>query len=357
MPSPIPSRRTRLERGSLLLLLITVSLALIWILLPFYGAILWSIVISLLFAPVQTRLRTRLQMGATPAALLTLSMVVLIGILPVLLISVSLTNEVAGLYLRMQAGEANPMPYLRGLFDALPADVIEALKRMGVGDFASLQRHLNASLAKISQFLASQAYSFGQNTLGFGTSVAIMLYLAFFLIRDGEQIVRQLGRAMPLAPAHKADLYDKFTTVIRATVKGNLFVAALQGLLGGLAFWFFDVGGALLWGVLMAFLSILPAVGAGLVWGPVALYFFLNGEIWQGVTMTAYGILVIGMVDNLLRPILVGKDTRMPDYLVMITTLGGMAVFGLNGFVIGPVIAAMVMAVWHIFTASREAQD
>ncbi len=166
-----------------------------------------------------------------------------------------------------------------------------------------------------------------------------------------------LGRAMPLAPAHKADLYDKFTTVIRATVKGNLLVAALQGLLGGLAFWFFDLHGALLWGVLMAFLSILPAVGAGLVWGPVALYFFLNGEIWQGVTLTAYGVLVIGMVDNLLRPILVGKDTRMPDYVVMITTLGGMAVFGLNGFVIGPVIAAMVMAVWHIFTASREAQD
>ncbi|WP_414896363.1 AI-2E family transporter, partial [Roseateles sp.] len=163
MPSPIPSRRTRLERGSLLLLLITVSLALIWILLPFYGAILWSIVISLLFAPVQSRLRSRLHMRATPAALLTLSMVVLIGILPVLLISLSLTNEVAGLYLRMQAGEANPMPYLRGLFDALPADVIGALKRLGLGDFASLQRHLNESLTKISQFLATRAYSFGQN--------------------------------------------------------------------------------------------------------------------------------------------------------------------------------------------------
>jgi predicted PurR-regulated permease PerM len=109
----------------------------------------------------------------------------------------------------------------------------------------------------------------------------------------------------------------------------------------------------LLWAVLMAFLSLLPAVGAGLVWVPVALYFFLTGAIWQGIALVAYGVLVIGLVDNLLRPILVGKDTRMPDYVVMITTLGGMAVFGINGFVMGPAIAAMFIAVWHIYVTAR----
>jgi predicted PurR-regulated permease PerM len=105
--------------------------------------------------------------------------------------------------------------------------------------------------------------------------------------------------------------------------------------------------------VLMAFLSLLPAVGAGLVWLPVAVYFFVTGGIWQGFALCAWGVLVIGLVDNLLRPILVGKDTRMPDYVVMITTLGGMVVFGINGFVIGPVIAAMFMAVWHIYATTR----
>ena len=115
------------------------------------------------------------------------------------------------------------------------------------------------------------------------------------------------------------------------------------------------VHGALLWAVVMAFLSLLPAVGAALIWAPVAIYFLATGAIWQGVALIVWGVLVIGLVDNVLRPILVGKDTQMPDYVVLISTLGGMALFGINGFVIGPVIAAMFISVWHIFGASREA--
>ena len=107
----------------------------------------------------------------------------------------------------------------------------------------------------------------------------------------------------------------------------------------------------------MAFLWLLPAIGAALVWLPVAIYFFLTGALWQGVALVAWGVLVIGLIDNLLRPILVGKDTRMPDYVVMITTLGGMAVFGINGFFLGPVIAAMFIAVWHLHSAAQSDQQ
>jgi predicted PurR-regulated permease PerM len=135
-------------------------------------------------------------------------------------------------------------------------------------------------------------------------------------------------------------------------VKGSLLVAALQGALGGIAFWFLGVQGALLWAALMAILSLLPVVGASLVWLPVALYLLATGAVWQGLALVAYGVLVIGLVDNLLRPILVGKDARLPDYVVMITTLGGMAVFGINGFIIGPTIAAMFIAVWHLAGAT-----
>ena len=160
---------------------------------------------------------------------------------------------------------------------------------------------------------------------------------------------------MPLAERHKRRLAIKFFTVLRATVKGNVLVAALQGALGGLAFWFLDIKAALFWAVVMAFLSLLPAVGAALVWLPVALYFLATGGLAQGLGLIAYGVLVIGLVDNVLRPLLVGKDTKMPDYLVLISTLGGMALFGINGFVIGPVIAAMFIAVWDIYTESRDA--
>ena len=142
--------------------------------------------------------------------------------------------------------------------------------------------------------------------------------------------------------------------MIRATVKGNVLVAAAQGALGGLIFWFLGVQAPLLWAVLMAFLSLLPAVGAALVWAPVAIYFLVTGAIWQGVVLIAFGVLVIGLVDNVLRPILVGKDTKMPDYVVLLSTLGGMALFGLNGFVIGPVIAALFIAAWDLFASAEE---
>jgi predicted PurR-regulated permease PerM len=108
-------------------------------------------------------------------------------------------------------------------------------------------------------------------------------------------------------------------------------------------------------GVVMAFLSLLPAVGSGLVWFPAAVYLLATGATWQGVVLIAYGVLVIGLVDNLLRPILIGKDTKLPDYVVLLSTLGGLAVFGLNGFVIGPAIAAMFMAVWGIVAAPQAA--
>ena len=132
--------------------------------------------------------------------------------------------------------------------------------------------------------------------------------------------------------------------------KGNIVVAASQGALGGLIFWVLGIQAPVLWGVLMAFLSLLPAVGASLIWMPVALYYLATGAVAQGAILIAYGIFVIGLVDNLLRPLLVGKDTKLPDYMVLISTLGGMSLFGLTGFVIGPAIAALFVATWGLFT-------
>ncbi len=205
-----------------------------------------------------------------------------------------------------------------------------------------------------SQLIATEALNMGQNTFHFIISFGIMLYLLFFLLRDGTILSTKIKQAIPLSMEYKRHLFSKFTTVVRATVKGNIAVAAIQGTLGGVMFSFLGIRGALLWGVVMAFLSLVPAVGAGLIWAPVAIYFLLTGALWQGITLVAFGVLVIGMVDNVLRPILVGKDTQLPDYVVLISTLGGMVVFGLNGFVIGPVIAALFISGWDLFSSSRE---
>lgn len=350
MDSNTPSSR---DRPALLFLLVAVSAALVVVLLPFYAAIMWGVILALLFTPLYHWILHKVGGRASVAALCTMAVIILIVVLPATLVMVALAQEASGIYARVQSGELKPALYFSHVFDQLPNWITDVLDRLGLVNFTTLQRRLGAAVAQGSQLMATQVFNVGQNTFEFVVSLFIAMYLAFFLIRDGSTVMHTIGRLVPLAPAHKQQLWDKFATVVRATVKGNLLVAAIQGALGGLAFWFLGVGGALLWAVVMAALSLLPSVGAALVWLPFTLYFFANGAVWQAVALMAYGVLVIGLVDNLLRPILVGKDTLMPDYVVMITTIGGMAVFGINGFILGPLIAAMFIAVWHIFGSTR----
>lgn len=343
-----PDPDTVSAHKTLLVLMLLVAVALGWILLPLFGIILWAIIIALLFQPLHRRLLVPLRHRRTPAALLTLAIAMVLVMLPLALVAASMVNEAAALYQRLQSGETNPVRSLQVLFDALPGWSRSLLDRFGLLSFDIVQRRVTLALAQGSQYIAAQALGIGQDTFEFAASVLISLYLAFFMIRDGGIIVHRLRRALPLEPEHKQELIDKFSTVVRATVRGNILVAAIQGALGGLAFWYLGVGAPVLWAVLMAFLSLLPAVGAALVWLPVALYFLAVGAWENALALAAWGVCVIALVDNLLRPMLVGKDTQMPDYVVMLTTLGGIAVFGVNGFVIGPTVAAMFIAVWHL---------
>lgn len=335
---------------SFLLLLTAISIAFISILLPFYAAIFWGGVLAVIFTPLHRRLLSLLG-GRSPnlAAFLTLLCITLIVILPMLFIAASLANEVAGLYTRINSGQLNLGGYYEQIVGALPPSVHGWLDSFGLGDLLSIREKLSAGALQASQFLAKQAVNIGQNTFQFVVGLGIMLYLLFFLLRDGAIIVPRLRRLIPLEDSHRHGLFQKFATVVRATVKGNIVIAATQGLLGGLMFAFLGIQGALFWGVTMAFLSLLPAVGASLIWVPVAIYFLVTGALWQGIVLILFGVLVIGLLDNLLRPILVGKDTKLPDYVVLISTLGGLSVFGLNGFVIGPLFAALFMACWDLF--------
>lgn len=225
----------------------------------------------------------------------------------------------------------------------------EQLDRFGVSDLNGLREKISQGAMTASQYLATKVFAIGQGTFEFLISFGVMLYLLFFLLRDGRRLVHDIRAAIPLGETTKRRLQIKFTRVVRATVKGNVVVAAVQGTLGGLIFWVLGIYSPLLWGVLMAFLSLLPAAGAGIVWAPVAIYLMLSGSLWPGIVLTAFGVLVIGLVDNILRPILVGKDTRLPDYLILISTLGGLALLGINGFVIGPLVAALFVTSWNLF--------
>jgi predicted PurR-regulated permease PerM len=342
-----------LQFKSLTVLLVLVTVAFIWILLPFYGAVFWAVILGILFAPMQRKLQAKYGWQRNLTSLCTLSICLVIAILPVIIVSVLLVQEGATVYKNIESGELDIAAYLAQFKHSLPPYFQHLLDRFGMGELNALREKIVKSAMQGSQVLASQAFSFGQGTFEFVVSFFIMLYLLFFFLRDGAEFARKVRTAVPLEEGHKRRLQLKFNRVVRATVKGNLVVAVTQGALGGAIFWFLDIPSALLWAVLMGFLSLLPAVGAGIVWAPVAVYFLLSGMIWQGVVLGLFGVFVIGLVDNVLRPILVGKDTKMPDYMILISTLGGLAVFGLNGFVIGPLIAALFMSSWALFAETK----
>jgi predicted PurR-regulated permease PerM len=347
---------SRSERRVFLFLVAAVSVAFLWVLWPFFGAILWGTILAIMFAPFYRELLRRIPKRRTAAAIATVLLVLVIVILPLVLIGTLLVQEALAVYQKFEAGEWNIGDSVRAVVSALPAWIFDLLQRLGLTDFAGIQERFSSTFMQASQFFAARALDFGQNTLNLIVNLCIVLYLLFFLLRDGEHIGRRIRVALPLHPDQQRELFRRFAAVIRATVKGNLVVAIAQGSLGGIAFWFLGIHAPVLWAVVMAVLSLLPAVGSALVWLPVAIYLLVSGAMWKGIGLIIYGAVVIGLVDNVLRPILVGKDTKMPDYIVLIATLGGIAVFGINGFVIGPVIAAMFMAVWDIFTQMNSSE-
>ena len=356
MTEPEPLNSPALHSKALIWLLMIVTVLFCVILWPYSSAVSWAAFLAIVFSSLQERSVHVCRGRRGWAAFGTLIVIVVSVLLPTALLTAAITQEAVAFYERVRSGDIQIGHYFQRGVEALPAWIRGLLDQFDVGDLTLLQDKVVELLGRSGQTITSRVFSIGQNTLQFLVSFFVMLYLLFFLLRDGQELAVLAARAMPLKQEHTTRLLNQFGTVVRATVKGNVVVALVQGTLGGLAFWTLGITGALLWGAVMAVLSLLPAVGAALVWGPVAIYLVSTGSILAALGLTLWGVLVIGLVDNVLRPILVGRDTRLPDYLVLIATLGGLTVFGLSGFVIGPVIAAMFLATWDIFAQARQEQ-
>ncbi len=340
--------RQMVENRAFIIVLGLITLAFLTILQPFWSAIFWACVMTLLFFPLQRRLRNRLNGRESVAALLTLLAGLILVVIPVTVIAFAFVAEGAQLYELIESQEINPEQFIERIGSAVPV-IPDVLQRLEI-DVSSLRSYLSDSAIALSRLLSQEALSFGRNTVSFTVGLVLMLYLSFFLLRDGDKMMGWLGSAVPLENERRQMLFRKFTEVVRATVKGNLVVALVQGALGGLIFWILGITAPVLWAVVMAFLSLVPAVGAALVWVPVAIYLFATGDILQGSILVAYGAVIIGLADNVLRPILVGRDTKLPDYVVLFSTLGGISLLGINGFVIGPLIAALFISFWTTFS-------
>lgn len=337
----------KLEQAAFLILLALVTVAFVWLLKPFFAPLLWACIIAVLFHPVQVWLEQRWGHRPNITALTTLFACVVLVVIPVLLLLVSFLQQGLYIFEQIQAGELQPGKYIDQVRNAFP--VLQGLLERFDIEMDTVRDNAAQAAVAASQFLARNALAVGQGAFGFVLKLALMLYVTYFLLRDGRKLVEQLVHAIPLGDERERLLFQKFAEVARATVKGNLLVALVQGMLGGLIFWILGLPAALLWGVVMTVLSLIPAVGAGLVWLPAAIYLYAVGEWISATVLIAYGVVIIGLADNVLRPILVGRDTKLPDWMVLLSTLGGIAMAGINGFVIGPLIAVLFVAFWQIF--------
>jgi predicted PurR-regulated permease PerM len=338
-------RSRTVQHAGFLFLLVLVTLAFGLLVAGFVTPVFWAAVLAIIFRPVERWLDAKFG-GRRPnsAAGLTLILVVLVVLVPLGFVAVAISREAVGLYQRFTAGEL-------AVSDAMDRWV-PALVRFGASvgiTPATVRSNVADAATAIGQFVASGALAFGQNAVRAFGQFGLMLYVLFFFLRDGDQLLRQIARALPLGDAREKVLFERFTAATRATLKGTLVVGAVQGTLGGIFFALLGIEGPVLWGAIMWACSLIPVIGPTAVWLPTSIVLLLTGSIGKGVALLLLGTFVIALTDNLLRPILVGRDTRMPDYVVLLSTLGGLTLFGLSGFVAGPAIAALFITSWDMF--------
>ena len=338
--------QNNVERAFFIALLMAVSVAFFWLIRTFVQPIFWAVALAIVVYPLHARLARRLANRQSLAASISVVAVVIVVILPLVGLGAAVAREGAALYERLDNGDLGAAGIYARVQERIP-QATALLNRVGV-DPARLEEQIQSAAVTASRYIAERALAIGQGTLRGTVFFFLMLYLLFFFLRDGPRMLESLIRALPLGDHRERHLLRRFAEVSRATIKGTLVVGIVQGAIGGTAFAVLGLGAPVLWGVVMALLSILPVVGTALVWLPAAIFLIVSGQIFGGIALILVGVFVIGLTDNLLRPILVGRDTRLPDYLILLATLGGLAAFGLAGVIIGPIIAAFFLSVWHM---------
>jgi len=344
-----------LEHSSFLLFLAAVSVLFVWVAWPFAEPVLWASLAAIMFQPLY-KWSVRLMRGhRNPAAVLSLLIIFVAVLLPALWIGSIVVEETVAIVDRLRE---NPVDVAL-VVDRVVAYLPDAMQRMaeenGWTNVELLQERLETFIGDSAGVIAQEAVAIGSGALGFVLSFGLGLYVLFFLLRDGSRIGEAILQSAPIEREIADRLSDRFLGVVRAVIKGSGVIGIVQGALGAITMTVAGVPSALLLGVLMAIMALIPAVGTAIVWAPVGIYLLLTEQIWQGVFVLLVGGVIISSVDNVLRPILVGRDTGIPDWIVLVTTLGGIAIAGISGIVIGPLVAGLFLASWSILQEQRAA--
>ena len=322
-----------------------IALYLCWLMLqPFIGVLMWAVVLVIIFNPVHQRLVARTRSPGW-SALLSCLLVIVTILLPISLITLALVNEAAGAAKMLQENAhtlLNPDSPLTGRFLRWLGQYVD-IERLRD------QQFVTERLQALSGVIAGRTIGVVGGLLGAVVEIFFVIFTMYYLFRDGERLRDALIDALPLERRQSEEIFARTRDVIGASVYGVLVIAAIQGVLGGLAFWALGLPSPLLWGVVMLILSMIPMAGSFIVWVPAAIYLAVSGQWGKAALLTAWGALVIGTVDNFLRPKLVGERTRLHELIIFFAVLGGLQVFGVLGLVLGPVIVAITIALLDVF--------
>ncbi|HET9953001.1 MAG TPA: AI-2E family transporter [Polyangiaceae bacterium] len=348
MSLPPPTTEYPAERVRKILLVILalgISLLFLWMIRDFLVALLFAALAAGMSYPYYRKLSIRLK-GRNPlAASITLGVLLLLVIIPVtafgalVAVQAAEIGEAAGPWVKDQIHQASGEDFLTRFpeLSRLSPYRDQILAKVG---------ELSASLGSMAVTLVTEA---ARQTATFFLLLFVMLYATFFFLLTGRATLRKILYYLPLPPEDEDRIVGRFVSVARATLKGTFVIGFAQGALGGLGFWVADIQGAALWATMMGVLAIVPGLGPVMVWLPAVIYLFVMQRFGAAFGLGAWCIGVVGTVDNFLRPWLVGKDTKMPDLLILLATLGGIVMFGALGFVIGPIIAALFVTIWDIY--------
>lgn len=336
----------RFRKGFLLLLVIGITAAFLYVINDFLMTLFVAAIFSGLAYPLYERLNAGLGQRRILAAALTLALIVLLAGGPLVAVISVVTSEAV----RMTESVT---PWVKALVNE-PSQLNTYLDRVpGVQRLAPYREQilvkLGEAVGSLGTAIVSSVSSMTRDTLASIVNFFMMLYAMFFFLIDGPAYLNALVRYLPLRETEHERMLARFVSVTRATLKGTLLIGLIQGTLGGIIFAILGISGPVLWGTVMTVLSVVPLVGGALVWVPAAIILAAQGAWLKAIILVAFCALIIGTVDNLLRPSLVGHDTELSDLMILFSTLGGIAVFGAMGFIVGPIVAGLFVTVWEIF--------
>jgi predicted PurR-regulated permease PerM len=332
----------------LITLVVAITAALLWMIAGFVEALFLAALLALFLQPVQDWLGERFGGRTALAASLAVLLAIVVVLLPLLGLLGLLAAEAAVLSETVRPWVDQQLADSEGLISRVLPDWLPARDALAPYE-AQITAKLGDVTSAAGSYLVSGLSRITQGTVQFFISLFVMLYALFYFLRSGSSLADSMLGCVPIAPENKKLLVERVVSVIRATVKGTFVIGIIQGGLAGFALYLAGIQGAVFWGAIMAVLSIIPGVGAALIWVPAVIYLLVTGQVWQGVALAVWCAVVVGTADNVLRPRMVGKDAQMPDLLVLLSTLGGLAWFGIVGIILGPMLATVFIAVWSIY--------